>query len=93
MVTVEGTTLEEAMKQPNGGGLNSSLAAETVTVSPLMPGQSVNLQFLFNVAQPGGYRFFVNVEAATEAPASDSQSAQSKAGASRPKAGKSKSER
>ncbi|HEY9282882.1 MAG TPA: hypothetical protein VIP46_05460, partial [Pyrinomonadaceae bacterium] len=72
-VDVEGTTLEaappdgataNASSQPLGGGINSTLAAGTVTMAtPLAPGASVNLQFLLGVQQPGAYNFFVNVEA------------------------------
>jgi hypothetical protein len=32
-VTVQGTTLELPPSQPNGGGLNSSLSADTVTLA------------------------------------------------------------
>jgi hypothetical protein len=32
-------------------------------MAPLAPGASVNIQFLLGVQQPGGYSFFVNVEA------------------------------
>jgi CSLREA domain-containing protein len=67
VVAIEGTTLDPAPVQPAGGGLNSTLAAGTVTTSaPLAPGASVNLQFLLGVEQSGAYRFFVNVEAATD---------------------------
>lgn len=64
-VTVEGTTLEEPPAQTvSGGGLNSTLLAGTVSLGdPLTQGESVNLQFLLGVQQPGSYRFFVNVEA------------------------------
>jgi hypothetical protein len=69
--TIEGTTLEtDAQGQPNGGGLNSSLSAGTVALAtPLANGASVNLQFLLGVEQNGTFRFFVNVEALTSAPA------------------------
>jgi hypothetical protein len=64
--TIEGTTLEtDAQGQPNGGGLNSTLSLAT----PLAPGASVNVQFLLGVEQNGTFRFFVNVEALTSAPA------------------------
>jgi hypothetical protein len=68
---IEGTTLEtDAFGQPNGGGFNSTLSAGTVTLgSPLANGASVNLQFLLGVEQNGTFRFFVNVEAMTSAPA------------------------
>jgi hypothetical protein len=67
VVTVQGTTLEEAAapnNQPNGGGYNSSLSAGTVTMStPLAPGASINVQFLLGIQQTGTFRFFVNIEA------------------------------
>ncbi len=64
MVTVLGTTLETPPAQPNSGGLNSSLAAGTVTLgTPLANGASINLQFLFGVQQTGSFRVFVFVEA------------------------------
>jgi len=62
-ITAFGTTLEQPPNQPNGGGLNSSLAAGVVTMTPLANGASVNLQFLFGVQQNGGFRVFVFVEA------------------------------
>jgi hypothetical protein len=69
-VDIEGTTLEEPPTQPLGGGLNSTLAAGTITAGqPLAPGASVNIQFLLGVQQTGAYRFFVNVEAAQSAAA------------------------
>ena len=61
---VEGLTLEGPSAQTLGGGLNSTLAAGTITpATPLAPGDSVNVEFLFGVERPGAYRFFVNVEA------------------------------
>ena len=84
-VTVEGTTLESPSSASSGGGLNSALLAGTVSLSePLAPGASVNLQFLLGVQQPGAYRFFINVEALTDAPAPPGS--RSKAGAAQPKA-------
>ncbi|MFL6253643.1 MAG: DNA/RNA non-specific endonuclease [Pyrinomonadaceae bacterium] len=69
--TVQGTTLEEPPAQPNGGGNNATLAAGTVTLAqPLANGQSVDLQFLVGVMTTGTYRFFLNVEAVTQATAS-----------------------
>jgi len=62
-VTVMGTTLEQPPSQPNGGGLNSSLSADTVTIlTPLAPGDSVNVRFLLGIKQTGFFRFFVNIE-------------------------------
>ena len=63
-VVVEGLTLEGPPAQPRGGGLNSTLAAGTITAeTPLAPGDSVNVEFLFGVEQRGAYRLFINVEA------------------------------
>jgi hypothetical protein len=61
---VKGTSLESSLAQPLGGGINS-----TVTVAlpggALAPNNSVNVQFVMGVEQPGGFRFIVNVEALT----------------------------
>jgi hypothetical protein len=63
-VTVLGTTLEEPPSQSNGGGLNSSMTAGTITLAtPLADGASINLQFLFGIQQSGSFRVFVFVEA------------------------------
>jgi endonuclease G, mitochondrial len=71
--TVQGTTLEQPPAQANGGALNSTLAAGTVTLAqPLANGQSIDLQFLLGVQQAGTFRFFINIEAVTQAPASAS---------------------
>ncbi|HEX9918707.1 MAG TPA: lamin tail domain-containing protein, partial [Pyrinomonadaceae bacterium] len=69
--TIEGTTLEtDANGQPNGGGFNSTLAAGTITPGTgLAPGATINIQFLLGVEQNGSFRFFVNIEALTSAPA------------------------
>jgi Tol biopolymer transport system component len=62
--TIRGTTLEtDTNGQPNGGGFNSTLAAGTITTTPLQPGASVNIQFLLGVERNGRFRFFVNIEA------------------------------
>jgi hypothetical protein len=76
--TIEGTTLEpDPGASLNGGGLNSSLSAGTVTLAnPLAPGASINLQFLFGVQRAGAFRFFVNVEALTAPPAPPATKAQ-----------------
>jgi hypothetical protein len=64
MVNAQGTTVEEPPAQPNGGGLNSTLSAGTVTMmTPIANGASINLQFLFGVQQGGSFRAFVIVEA------------------------------
>jgi hypothetical protein len=63
-VTVQGTTLEQPPGQPNGGGFNSSLGANTVTLAtPLANGASIDVRFLLGIQQTGSYKFFVNVEA------------------------------
>jgi hypothetical protein len=63
-VQVFGTTLEQPPTQALGGALNSSLTAGTITTpTPLLPGQSINLQFLLGVQQPGAFKFFFNIEA------------------------------
>jgi hypothetical protein len=62
-VTVQGTTLEQPPSQLNGGGFNSSLSADTVTLAtPLAPGASVNVRFLLGIQQTGTFKFFINVE-------------------------------
>lgn len=68
-VTVEGTVLEQPPSQPNGGGFNSSLSADTVTLAtPLAPGASINVRFLLGIQQTGSFKFFVNIEALTSEP-------------------------
>jgi uncharacterized repeat protein (TIGR01451 family) len=65
-VTVQGTTLEQPPTQPNGGGFNSSLSSDTVTLDvPLAPGASINVRFLLGRQQTGNFKFFVNIEALT----------------------------
>jgi hypothetical protein len=64
MVTALATTLETPPAQPLSGGLNSSLAAGTVTLgTPLAPGASISINFLFGVQQSGSFHVFVFVEA------------------------------
>lgn len=63
-VSTSGLTLEEPPAQPNGGGYNSSLRVNTITLAtPLASGASVNVNFRLGVMRSGGFRFFVNVEA------------------------------
>jgi Lamin Tail Domain len=63
-VDVRGLTLEQPPNQPNGGGINSSLALGTVTMgTPLAQGASVAVEFRLGIVQGGSFRFFVNVEA------------------------------
>jgi hypothetical protein len=62
-VTVSGTVVESPPAQPNGGGLNSSLSLEGVTLAtPLQPGASVSVQFLLGIQQTGTFRFYVITE-------------------------------
>ncbi|HYE65831.1 MAG TPA: PQQ-dependent sugar dehydrogenase [Pyrinomonadaceae bacterium] len=71
-VTVEGTTLEMPPAQTIGGGINSSLAAATITLANPLPAtgsfeqRSINLQFLLGVKALGRFRFFIVVEALPE---------------------------
>ncbi|HEX6731669.1 MAG TPA: lamin tail domain-containing protein, partial [Pyrinomonadaceae bacterium] len=63
-VNVQGTTMEEPPSQVNGGGFSTSLSAGTITLAtPLAPGASINLQFLYGVQQTGSFRVFLIVEA------------------------------
>jgi hypothetical protein len=63
-VTVFGTTLEQPPTQAIGGAHNSTLSAGTITLAtPLLPGQSINLQFVLGVQQTGAFKFFFNIEA------------------------------
>ena len=65
LVQVRGLTLEDnPPDQPAGGGYNSSLSANFITLaSPLGVGQSVNVEFRLGVMRTGPFRFFVNIEA------------------------------
>jgi hypothetical protein len=63
-VTVLGTTVEQPPTQNLGGALNTSMGAGSITLgTPLMPGQSINLQFVLGVQSNGSFKFFFNVEA------------------------------
>ncbi len=63
-VQVEGTNLEMPPAQTSGGGLNSTVSAGTVsTGTPLLPGQSINVNFLLGVQATGNFRFLIIVEA------------------------------
>lgn len=67
-VLVRGTTLETPPTQSNGGGLNTSLGVFAYSLSqPLAPGASTNVQFMLGVQQSGTFRFFMNVEADSNA--------------------------
>jgi subtilisin-like proprotein convertase family protein len=62
-ITIEGLRLEEPPNQPLGGGYNSTLSADTITLSPGLPGgASVNVNFKFNVLQGGYLKFYVLFE-------------------------------
>ena len=66
-VTVLGTTLEQPPTQSNGGGFNSSLSSDTVTLAtPLQLGESINVHFLLGVQQTGSFKFFINIELLTD---------------------------
>ena len=63
-INLQGLTLETPPTQAAGGGFNSSLSAGTVTLAaPLVPGASIDVNFVLQIAQAGTFRFFVNVEA------------------------------
>lgn len=63
ITTVRGTTLEQPPTQANGGGLNSSMSAGTITLAaPLNAGNSIDLRFLFGVQQQGKYNFCAVIE-------------------------------
>jgi uncharacterized repeat protein (TIGR01451 family) len=68
-VVIRGTILEfdpnsdhVQPEQPLGGGLNSSAHANLIDTL-ILPGQTLDVQFLLNVDVAGDYRFFVYVEA------------------------------
>jgi hypothetical protein len=63
-VAVTGTTLEEPPAQPNGGGVNATLSAGTITTgTPLANGASLNVSFLLGIQQTGTFRFLIIIEA------------------------------
>jgi WD40 repeat protein len=62
-LTIKGTSLEQAALQALGGGLNSSVMV-ALPDGGLANGQSIDVQFLLNAVHIGGFRFFVDVEAA-----------------------------
>jgi hypothetical protein len=63
-VTVNGTLLETPPPQLNGGGFNSSMSAQTVTLAtPIANGASIDVRFLLGIQQTGSFKFFFNVEA------------------------------
>jgi len=67
-IPVRGVRLEDDPPlTPEGGGMNSSLSADFITIfQPLLPGSSVNINFKLGVMDPGHFRFFINIEALSE---------------------------
>jgi uncharacterized repeat protein (TIGR01451 family) len=66
-VTVLGTTLEQPPVQNLGGGFNSSLSSDSVTLAtPLAPGDSINVHFLLGIQQTGSFKFYINIELLTD---------------------------
>jgi subtilisin-like proprotein convertase family protein len=62
-VTVHGTTLEQPPSQPNGGGFNSTLSDNTVTLAtPLANGASIDFRILLGIQQTGLARLCVMTE-------------------------------
>jgi hypothetical protein len=65
-IIIRGLTLGQTSFQPEGGGINSTLAPPSVSLStPLAPGATINVEFRLGVMTNGSFRFFVNVEAIT----------------------------
>jgi uncharacterized repeat protein (TIGR01451 family) len=61
---VQVTTLNEPPSQPNGGGFNSTVTANSVTPgAPLLANASINVDFRAGIEQSGCYRYVVIVEA------------------------------
>ena len=61
----KGTKIERESDQAMGGGVNTSGNVEGVLdlgANPLLPGQSVDIQFVLGVATNGYFRFFVSIE-------------------------------
>ncbi|HST52410.1 MAG TPA: lamin tail domain-containing protein [Pyrinomonadaceae bacterium] len=84
-VTIRGTILEfdpdadTEPAQPNGGGLNSTVQVNLGPEELILPGETVDVQFLLNVVHAGNYRFFLYVEAfPSEVPPSSSAVAHSR---------------
>ena len=68
-VVVRGVRLEEPPGQPRGGGFNSTVSADYITLAtPLAPGASVNIQFTLGVMRTGRFRHILSIEALTAAP-------------------------
>lgn len=63
VITVLGTTLEQPPSQPNGGAFNGTYSVGTVTLgTPIPPGNSVIVRFLWGVQQTGKFRVAMNIE-------------------------------
>jgi hypothetical protein len=61
--SVRDAALEQPPTQANGGGFNSSMSVEAVTLAtPLLAGNSTNLRLLFGVQQQGNYNFCAVIE-------------------------------
>ncbi|MGB8507517.1 MAG: hypothetical protein WCD76_03850 [Pyrinomonadaceae bacterium] len=68
-VTLQATTLQTPPAQPNGGGLNSSLAEGVITTTaPLAVGATTCTQFTLGVQQTGFFRLALVVEALPKVP-------------------------
>src|SRR5207248_3347988 len=64
--SMQATTLETPPAQPNGGGLDSSLSAGTITLAaPLVNGGTLNVNFLLGIQVTGCGTFVVIAEADT----------------------------
>jgi hypothetical protein len=62
-VTAQGVTLETPPVQPIGGGFNSSLSLNTVTLAaPLPSGDVVSVNFVFGIQKAGNFRILINTE-------------------------------
>ena len=61
-LNITGLTLEQPPLQPNGGGFNSNVVSDYVLQTPLEPGDTLLVNFLFGVQQTGRFHVFVNVE-------------------------------
>jgi hypothetical protein len=65
-VPVKGTQVEASPAHSNGGGVNSTVVTIT-PATPLVANQTINVEFTLGVERNGEFRFFVNVEAVTQA--------------------------
>jgi hypothetical protein len=65
--TVLPLVVETPPAQPLGGGLNTSgvVSLSSLPGGGLAPGQSVTVEFLFNIFQRGNFRYLVNLEPVT----------------------------